>query len=517
MLQLKSGDLFARRYRIIRLLGEGGMAYVYLVEHTSLGRQYALKVLKWQMSGKEALRQRLKKEAVAMERAQHGNIVAVHDLDEHEGQIYIIMDFVSGGSLRDLQRRKAYIPSREAASIVMDVLRGLECAHNNGIVHRDVKPDNVLLGADGVPKICDFGIARASGESHGFTQTGGIIGTFWYMAPEQQWSSVRTDLRADLYATGVMLHALIAGIVKPTAPFFYSTLHEDPDIMDPIPDVLRPIICKATAHQPQNRYASAMEMIEAIESVLNQLPTVSEESETRRVSFHTMVPEIEGEVIGTRFDFSSSSSNADGQVSSEHEVAPPVVVSVAVEPRRERLPHGGMIAIVGTVTLVISLLVYGFWMRDPRSPPVQAWQAYPEAITSSRIESVAEPTASPVDEPVTSVIGLSSEKDRGKVVGKNDPKTKATKVEPRVKAVQPSVAVEQLETRATVRGDATQVRLIGDNGSFTLPTSIPPGFYRVTATFQDTPDPVTVIRQIEVKDKPVVIVCDSAFARCNRE
>jgi serine/threonine protein kinase/tetratricopeptide (TPR) repeat protein len=284
------GRVIDGRYRIDALLGRGGMGTVYRAEHVAIRRTVALKLLHSSLAGIPEVHRRFEREALAIGRIAHPNCVDVSDFGRlDDGSLFLVMEFLEGQSLGDLLDRHGRLPPARALRILRHVLRGLEHAHQAGIVHRDVKPENVVLVThDGVPdfaKILDFGIAKILGADGGdegvkLTQAGVAFGTPVYMSPEQAVGNP-VDARADLYAASVMAFEMIAG-----QPPFYSddkievlSMHTSrpvPRLSDIAPDVKVPsgvelVIRRGLTKRPAERYASASEYIAAIDSALVQL------------------------------------------------------------------------------------------------------------------------------------------------------------------------------------------------------------------------------------------------------
>src|SRR5215218_10941097 len=198
------------RYRIIRRLGSGGMADVYSAEDTQLGREVALKVLYRRLAEDDEFVERFRREASAAAGLQHPNVVQVFDRGEWDGTYYIAMEFLPGRSLKEAVRDDGPLDPDAAVEITLGVLKALRFAHRRGIVHRDIKPHNVMLDAEGRVKVTDFGIARAGASD--MTETGSIMGTAQYLSPEQAQGHP-VDARADLYSIGVVLYELLTGRV----------------------------------------------------------------------------------------------------------------------------------------------------------------------------------------------------------------------------------------------------------------------------------------------------------------
>src|SRR6059058_5818691 len=202
--------LFDGRYRILRKLGTGGMANVYLAEDEVLGRRVAIKILDDRHAGDDQFVERFRREAKNAASLSHPNIVSIYDRGEAEGSYYIAMEYLDGRTLKELLVRNGPPPIPIAIDYARQILQAIGFAHRNGIVHRDIKPHNVVVGRDGRLKVTDFGIAR-SGASQ-MTEVGSIIGTAQYLSPEQA-RGAETDSTSDIYSMGIVLYELLTGEV----------------------------------------------------------------------------------------------------------------------------------------------------------------------------------------------------------------------------------------------------------------------------------------------------------------
>src|SRR3979409_827137 len=198
------GELIAERYELEELVGTGGMSSVYRAHDRLLDRKVALKVLHEQYTDDEEYVERFRREARAVAALSHPNIVTVIDRGEHGGRQFIVFEYVDGENRRQLIQRGGPAPVATALELAMQISRGLSFAHQQGLVHRDVKPQNVLLNGDGQAKVTDFGIARSLDVQHGMTQTGTVLGTSDYIAPNQAQGQ-RVDEHTDGYSPGVVL------------------------------------------------------------------------------------------------------------------------------------------------------------------------------------------------------------------------------------------------------------------------------------------------------------------------
>jgi serine/threonine-protein kinase len=195
-------------YRIIEKIGAGGMGEVYLVKDTKLNRQVALKFMPAHLASDADMRARFTREAQAAANLDHPNIVPVYEVGEYQGRPFFAMAHIEGQSLRDIIK-KGKLSVSESTELIMQICEGLHEAHESGVVHRDVKPGNIIIDMKGRPRILDFGLATASGEEK-LTKTGSTLGTVGYMAPEQIVSK-KVDKRADLFSVGVILYEMITG------------------------------------------------------------------------------------------------------------------------------------------------------------------------------------------------------------------------------------------------------------------------------------------------------------------
>src|SRR5436190_17952186 len=198
------------RYKVLPRLGSGGMADVFCVQDEQLGRKVALKLLHRRFAADEEFVERFRREASAAAGLQHANVVGVYDRGEWDGTYYIAMEYLEGRSLKQLITERGPLPPLEAIDVAEQILRAARFAHRRGVIHRDIKPHNVIIDEEGRAKVTDFGIARAGASD--MTETGSIMGTAQYLSPEQaQGHSV--SARSDLYAIGIMLYELLTGRV----------------------------------------------------------------------------------------------------------------------------------------------------------------------------------------------------------------------------------------------------------------------------------------------------------------
>ena len=270
------------RYDVVRPLGSGGMGDVYLARDRVLGRDVALKVLRKQFAGDGEFAERFKREAMSAASLSHPNIVQVYDRGEtEEGASYIAMEYVPGGTLKEKLLREGPLEAAKAAGLGAQVAEALGAAHDRGMVHRDIKPQNVLLTARGGAKVADFGIARA-GSSATISRTGSVMGTAGYMSPEQALGKPATS-KSDLYSLGVVLYEALTGELPYAAdnPIAVSMKHVNeplrpPREIDPrIPEGMNALVTKLMAKDPEDRYADADELADDLRRVNRGLEPVA--------------------------------------------------------------------------------------------------------------------------------------------------------------------------------------------------------------------------------------------------
>jgi eukaryotic-like serine/threonine-protein kinase len=270
------------RYDVVRPLGSGGMGEVYLARDRVLGRDVALKVLRKQYAGDEEFAERFKREAMSVASLSHPNIVQVYDRGEtEEGASYIAMEYVPGGTLKERISREGPLEAAHAAGLGAQVAEALGAAHDRDMVHRDIKPQNVLLTARGGAKVADFGIAR-SGSSATISRTGSVMGTAGYMSPEQALGKPATP-KSDLYSLGVVLYEALTGELPYTAdnPIAVSMKHVNEPLRPPIelnpriPKGMNALVTKLLAKDPEDRYADADELADDLWRVNRGLEPVT--------------------------------------------------------------------------------------------------------------------------------------------------------------------------------------------------------------------------------------------------
>jgi beta-lactam-binding protein with PASTA domain/predicted Ser/Thr protein kinase len=265
------------RYRVLRKLGSGGMADVYAVEDQQLGRRVALKMLHRRFAEDQQFVERFRREASSAAGLQHPNIVAIFDRGQWDGTYYIAMELVEGRTLKEIVRDKGPAPAEAAVDVTLQILRAARYAHKHGVVHRDIKPHNVLIDQDGRVRVTDFGIARAG--TSDMTETGSIMGTAQYLSPEQAQGRP-VDARSDLYSIGIVLYELLTGQVPFDAesPVTVALMQVSEPPLPPhqlnpeLPAHVEAVVLRALEKDPGRRFQSADEFIAALETRQEMLP-----------------------------------------------------------------------------------------------------------------------------------------------------------------------------------------------------------------------------------------------------
>ena len=268
---LTKGQKINDRYEIIKTIGEGGMANVYLANDTILDRKVAIKVLRGDLSNDEKFIRRFQREALSVSNLSHPNIVEVYDVGEEDGQYYIVMEYIEGKTLKQLLKKRETLTLPEVIDIMLQLTDGLAHAHESYIIHRDIKPQNIMILDNGLVKITDFGIAMALNATQ-LTQTNSVMGSVHYLPPEQANGKSAT-VKSDIYSLGILKYELITGSVpfkgdnaveialKHMKEKIPSIRKQNPTI----PQSVENIVIKATAKNPRNRYDSVKEMHDDLE------------------------------------------------------------------------------------------------------------------------------------------------------------------------------------------------------------------------------------------------------------
>lgn len=299
------GKILGNRYELLQCVGEGGMSFVYKARCRKLNRFVAVKILKDEFKNNEEIVRRFKKEATAIANLSNPNVVNVLDVGTQDDINYIVMEYVEGKTLKDIIKEKGALPYEVAISIGIKVAKALECAHKSGIIHRDVKPQNILVTEEGVVKVTDFGIAKSM-DSSTIAHTNSVMGSAHYFSPEQA-KGTYTDYRTDLYSLGIVLYEMVTGVVpfNGDSPVTVAVKHIQEKAIPPkninqnIPNSLNDLIMKAMEKDPVNRYQTAKEIIGDLEKIKKD-PNVTissksaeDEDQFTRVMSPVVVPNTE--------------------------------------------------------------------------------------------------------------------------------------------------------------------------------------------------------------------------------
>ncbi|MBR1417042.1 MAG: Stk1 family PASTA domain-containing Ser/Thr kinase [Bacilli bacterium] len=273
---IMKGQKINDRYQIIKSIGEGGMANVYLALDTILDRNVAVKVLRGDLAHDEKFVRRFQREALAASSLSHPNVVEVYDVGEDNGNYYIVMEYIEGRQLKQLLKKREKLTLTEVIDIMLQITDGMSVAHDAYIIHRDIKPQNIMILDNGMVKITDFGIAMAMNSTQ-LTQTNSVMGSVHYLPPEQANGKSAT-LQSDIYSMGILMYELLSGklpykgdnAVEIALKHLKEPFPSIREIMPEIPQSVENIILKATAKNPKNRYADAREMYDDIRTCLDE-------------------------------------------------------------------------------------------------------------------------------------------------------------------------------------------------------------------------------------------------------
>ena len=273
---IMKGQKISDRYQVVKSIGEGGMANVFMAYDTILDRNVAIKVLRGDLASDDKFVRRFQREALAASSLSNPNIVEVYDVGEDNGEYYIVMEYIEGKHLKQLLKKRGKLTVTEAVDIISQITEGLSVAHDSYIIHRDIKPQNIMILENGLVKITDFGIAMAINSTQ-LTQTNSVMGSVHYLPPEQA-NGKGSTLQSDIYSIGILFYELLTGklpfkgenaveiALKHLKEPLPSIREEDPTI----PQSVENIIIKATAKNPKNRYADAREMHEDLKTCLDK-------------------------------------------------------------------------------------------------------------------------------------------------------------------------------------------------------------------------------------------------------
>lgn len=431
------------QYRVLERLGAGGMGRVYRAVDETLGRDVALKVLDTLLEESTA---RLRAEAAALARLSHPGIATVYELVENETHLVMVMELVRGQTLQQIVDHVGVFSPRRAAELCMQALAALEHAHHAGVVHRDLKPGNLMLTDAGLVKVMDFGIARLEG-SVNLTGAGAMLGTPAYMAPEQVLGHP-VDARADLYAMGVVFFRLVtAGLpFKGETPFdmAQSQVKDEPakarDLRAELPPWVDDILTRALAKKPVDRFQSAVELYEAFARAVADTPPQP-----------VVAAPVEATEVMARPNLSQTAAATDPDVRS--------IATIEIEPMQEVHAPRGRGTLWGAAS-VAAILVVSLWIFDPFSPASpDAASTADRAIAGTTPQSDSVPASSGVEAGVSGA---------GPKAGAAEPAA-ATRVA-NLAAVQPTMTSPPSAAESSVRpvlptASFNDVKLLAVNGS----------------------------------------------------
>ena len=391
------GQLFDGRYRVDARVARGGMATVYTGFDTRLDRIVAIKVMHQALAEDEAFVARFHREAKSAARLSHPNVVAIHDQGADAGRVFLVMEHIDGGTLRDRLKAEGRLTPAAALDIMEQVLSALAAAHGAGLVHRDVKPENILIGADGRVKVADFGLARAI-ETTGMTTTGLLIGTVSYLAPEQVVSG-RADPRSDVYSAGIVLFELLTGAppYDGDTPLSVAYRHVNDTVPSPssilmgVPPELDEVVLRATNREPEGRPSTASDLLIGVQR--------AQQAVARQGASSTILrPLADAPTLITALP----SAKRDGNFT--RVLRAPVDRPPVVKPVRRRRPRRGLVAgaVIAALLLVATVVGWQFGLgndRDRGAIPSAATSSVP--ATSAAVTSApAAPSSTPPPAPV---------------------------------------------------------------------------------------------------------------------
>lgn len=272
---IMKGQKISDRYQIIKSIGEGGMANVYLAYDTILDRNVAVKVLRGDLATDEKFVRRFQREALSASSLSHPNIVEVYDVGEDNNQYYIVMEYIEGKHLKELLKKRGKLTLSEVIDIMLQITDGMSVAHDAYIIHRDIKPQNIMIQENGVVKITDFGIAMAMNATQ-LTQTNSVMGSVHYLPPEQA-NGKGSTLQSDIYSMGILMYELLTGklpykgdnAVEIALKHLKESLPSIKEDLADLPQSIENIIIRASSKNPKNRYADAREMHEDLLTCLD--------------------------------------------------------------------------------------------------------------------------------------------------------------------------------------------------------------------------------------------------------
>jgi len=527
-------ELAQGRYAVHSVLGTGGMATVYKAWDRHLAVYRAIKVLSPALADRPAIRSRFLTEARAMARLRHRHVVAIQDVLDADGRIFIVMELIPGGTAWERVQRVGPWAEEAAVHFVANIAEAVQAAHEAGIVHRDIKPQNILLTEDGDGRLTDFGIARFDevGDRRAETRTGTVMGTWGFMPPEQRNDASRVESRSDIYALGATLWAMVKG----TTPTDLFMADREPEMTEGFSPALARVLVKATRYRPSDRYEQATDLAAALRSVAPDVHTAplqpalphdrmkDDTSGTLVALLDPMAQSVDGHA--TVADLAEAVEKADQVLvpAPEPEAEAPPLVEDDHYGRRRPAGLAGMAIAAATVVLAVA----AFAMVGARLPDAPG----------TRIDG---PAVQPVD--------TEPDLDRGKeppLVYPKDPLPPPPPVEPDPPeppppepVVPPSpppdppegthkpppdappdpepsggTAAPVPEGSVQASGDFIDLWMQAEDGSQYEPGAMPVGSYTVYARFQPGGEKVVAAVVTVAEDEAVHLKCASSFLKC---
>lgn len=405
-------NVIADRYEVVSHIGQGGMADVFLAVDTILNRQVAIKILRADLSTDAVSILRFEREAQAAAALAHPNIVEIYDVGDYKGHHYIVMEYVTGKTLKQVIRSRGPLVNEEAVDIMKQLCSAISEAHSRGIIHRDIKPQNVIVKADGSIKILDFGIATAKGSMQ-LTQANNVMGSVHYLAPELAKGEAASP-QSDIYALGIVLYEMLAGDVpfKADQAVQIALKH----MREPMPDVrlinasvpqsIANVITRATAKDPNNRYGSCREMLQDISTCLRP-----ERLNERKLVLHEDVQKQKKEQTnvkaeparGKHTNFTSSHTYETSSHEKKKNYTKPVATIF------------GIVVAVG----IIAALIFNFLPRNTKVPSIQGMslQDAEKALHKANLNIDESNISYELTEDIEQGIVISSSPEEGSEVG----------------------------------------------------------------------------------------------------
>lgn len=405
-------NVIADRYEVVSHIGQGGMADVFLAVDTILNRQVAIKILRADLSTDAVSILRFEREAQAAAALAHPNIVEIYDVGDYKGHHYIVMEYVTGKTLKQVIRSRGPLVNEEAVDIMKQLCSAISEAHSRGIIHRDIKPQNVIVKADGSIKILDFGIATAKGSMQ-LTQANNVMGSVHYLAPELAKGEAASP-QSDIYALGIVLYEMLAGDVpfKADQAVQIALKH----MREPMPDVrlinasvpqsIANVITRATAKDPNNRYGSCREMLQDISTCLRP-----ERLNERKLVLHEDIQKQKKEQTNVKAEPArgkhTNFTSSHAYETSSHEKGKNYTKPVAT--------IFGIVVVVG----IIAALIFNFLPRNTKVPSIQGMslQDAEKALHKANLNIDESNISYELTEDIEQGIVISSSPEEGSEVG----------------------------------------------------------------------------------------------------